>query len=226
MAKEAKETRESAEVIPLSTPGSVPVITITNGVPTGPASGTVSTLDNVFDVTNGPVAIKAASTPPAASDKAIVVAISPNGVNANSRAAAASSAPVVISNEDFAVLSRLMPIAVPTVGIISKTRIVSAATGNSGTLVKGTAGQIYTLDVFNNASYNVFLKLFDAASIVIGTTVPIMTIPIQAGGGYSKTWPMGLPFATTIYFGITKNQADTDATQVAAGDLTGNLTWI
>lgn len=66
----------------MSTPGTLSLVTVTAGVPTA-GGGTVSTLDNVIDVTNGPVAIKAASTAPAAADKALVVAISPNGVNVN-----------------------------------------------------------------------------------------------------------------------------------------------
>src|SRR5580765_531795 len=64
-------------VTPLGTPGTVPLVTITAGVPTA-GSGTVSTLDNIFDATNGPIAVKAASIAPVATDKAIVVALSPN----------------------------------------------------------------------------------------------------------------------------------------------------
>lgn len=52
-------------------------VTVTAGVPTA-GSGTVSTLDGIVDATNGPVAIKAASTAPVAADKALVVALSPN----------------------------------------------------------------------------------------------------------------------------------------------------
>lgn len=57
-------------------------VDVTAGVPTA-GTGTVATLDGVFDATNGPVATKPASTAPVAADKAMVVAISPNGQNAN-----------------------------------------------------------------------------------------------------------------------------------------------
>lgn len=57
-------------------------VTLTAGVPTA-GTGTAACLDAVFDSTNGPAAIKAASTAPVAADKSLVVAISPNGQNAN-----------------------------------------------------------------------------------------------------------------------------------------------
>ena len=52
----------------------------------------------VVDGTNGPAAVKAPSTAPVASDKAVVVAISPNSVNANGQATMANSSPVVIAS--------------------------------------------------------------------------------------------------------------------------------
>ena len=58
----------------MPTPGSLQLVTVASGVPNA-GSGTVSTLDNVFNSTNGPVDIKAASTLPAATDKALVATI-------------------------------------------------------------------------------------------------------------------------------------------------------
>lgn len=72
-------------------------VTITAGVPTA-GTGTVSTLDGVFQTANGPIGVKAASTAPAATDPALVVAISPNSVNANGQATMANSAPVVLAS--------------------------------------------------------------------------------------------------------------------------------
>ena len=48
--------------------------------------------------------VTAASTAPVATDPALVVAMSPNTQNANGRASAANSTPVVLSNEDKAAL--------------------------------------------------------------------------------------------------------------------------
>lgn len=73
-------------------------ITLTNGIPTAP-SGTVSSLDAIFNATNGPAAIKAASTAPVATDPAIVVALSPNGLLAPGGAIASQSSPVVNADQ-------------------------------------------------------------------------------------------------------------------------------
>lgn len=52
------------------------------------------------DGTNA-VAVKAASTNPAATDPALVVALSPNGLNANGRAIPANSEPVVLASQTY-----------------------------------------------------------------------------------------------------------------------------
>jgi hypothetical protein len=171
---------------------------------------------------SGTEIVKAGSTLPAASDPALVVTI--RDANINGRAAASGSAPVALANEDFAVLGRLLPTA--TASGVTASRINAAATTNA-TSVKGSSGQVYTIDVFNAAAYNVFLKLYNKATApTVGTDVPVMTIPVQSGGGFSKTWPHGLPFSTGIAYAITKLQGDTDTTAVLVNELTGNMTWI
>jgi hypothetical protein len=168
--------------------------------------------------TNG-VAINAAL--PAGTNAIGSVTIS--NANVNGQAVMASSAPVVIASNQSAV-----PVTSVTATANGATASrVNAAASTNGTSLKASAGQMYTLDVFNNAAYNVFLKLYNKASApTVGTDTPIATFPIQAGGGFSKTWPMGLTFATGIAYAITKLQADTDTTVLVAGDLTGNTTWI
>jgi hypothetical protein len=137
---------------------------------------------------------------------------------------ASASAPVVIASDQSAVKTN--PVVSATANGGTASRINSAASNNL-TSVKASAGQLYTIDVFNVAAYNVFLKLYNKASApVVASDTPVMTIPIQAGGGYSKTWTMGLPFSTGIAYAIVKLQADTDNTNVVAGDLTGNILWI
>lgn len=82
---------------------------VTSGVPTS-GTGTVSTIDNLLalgspisDGTTNLVAVKAASTAPAAADKALVVSISPNSVNANGQATMANSAPVVLASNQASI---------------------------------------------------------------------------------------------------------------------------
>jgi hypothetical protein len=79
-----------------------PVVGIVNGIPTS-GTGNITTLGQLIDPTNGPVAVKAPSTPPVAADKALVVAISPNSVNVNGSALSAASAPVTQAPTSFRV---------------------------------------------------------------------------------------------------------------------------
>lgn len=86
-----------------------------------PATGTsVGGTTTVVDGTaGGGAAVKAASTAPVATDPSLVVALSPNGLNVNGRAADANSAPVALSNEDVALLVQPYP--------VGRTALVSAS---------------------------------------------------------------------------------------------------
>lgn len=104
---------------------------------------------------------------------------------------------------------------------------VNAAASTNATSLKTSAGQIYNIDVFNPAAYPVFMKFYNKGSApTVGTDTPVWTIPVPAGGGYSKFFPMGKTFSTGIDYAITKLQADSDTTVVVAGDLTGSIDWI
>jgi hypothetical protein len=176
-------------------------------------------LSRISDGTNA-AAIKAASTAPLATDPALVVAISPNSVNGNGQATKANSAPVTIASDQGAT-----PITAASNGY-TKSRVNSAASTNA-TSVKASAGNVVSIDVFNNAAYAVFLKLYNkASSPTVGTDTPTWTIPVAPGGGFSREFPAGDSFATGIAYAITKLQPDSDTTVVAAGDLTGQMRTI
>jgi hypothetical protein len=172
--------------------------------------------------------IKAASTAPLATDPALVVAISPNGQNSNGQAAMSGSLPVVIASNQT---------AIPVSGAVSSSpkstsngttssRVVSAASTNA-TNLKTSAGTIAQVDLFNVAAYDVFLKFYNKASApTVGTDTPVWTIPIKTGTGYSNGFIFGKYFSTGISFAITKLQADSDTTVIAAGDVTGSIDWI
>jgi hypothetical protein len=109
----------------------------------------------------------------------------------------------------------------------SASRVVASASSNTATNLKASAGNIFEIDVFNVAAYDVFLKLYNKASApTVGTDTPVFTIPLKAGTGYSKSFLYGRNFATGIAYGITKLQADSDTTALAAGDVTGSIGWI
>lgn len=104
---------------------------------------------------------------------------------------------------------------------------VNSTASNNLTSLKGSAGNIINIDVFNVAAYDVFLKIYNKASApVVASDTPIWTIPIKAGTGFSRAFPNGKSLGTGIAYAIVKLQADTDATNVAALDLTGSIDWI
>lgn len=107
----------------------------------------------------------------------------------------------------------------------TSSRVVSTASNNL-TNLKASAGNIYEIDVFNVAAYTVFLKIYNKASApVVASDTPIWTIPIEAGTGYSKSFAFGKSCSAGIAYAIVKLQADTDNTNVVAGDLTGSIDW-
>ena len=92
--------------------------------------------------------------------------------------------------------------------------------------IKASAGQLYELYCNNTTAAQLFVKLYDAtvANVVVGTTTPVMTIPVPAnndldGGGVVRSWPMGLVFTAAITIAATTAAADADVGAPAAGAL-------
>lgn len=78
--------------------------------------------------------------------------------------------------------------------------------------VKEGKGKIYWIEAANLHSADLFLKIYDgtAASVVVGTTVPVMTIPIQETNRASITAPGGIHFSNGITVAATTAIADND----------------
>lgn len=101
-----KQISASVQAIATSIAGTLTVAThaVTQSgtwtVQPGNTPNTTPWLAKISDGTNA-AAIKAASTAPVASDPSLVVAISPNSVNANGRAVPANSAPVVVASQTY-----------------------------------------------------------------------------------------------------------------------------
>lgn len=155
----------------------------------------------------------------------VLAFIDSSSVNPNGQAAMANSAPVVIASDQSAL--KTTPLASASANGQTSSRVDSAASTNA-TSLKASAGTIVNIDVFNVAAYDVFLKFYNKASApTVGTDTPIWTIPIKSGTGYSRSFPLGgKACATGVAYAITKLQADSDTTVVAAHDLTGSIDWI
>lgn len=173
--------------------------------------------------------IKAASTPAAATDTAVVVSLAGansatkigDGTN-NAAVKAASTAPAAA---DPALVVSISPNSlVNTTGGATSARVLAAATTN-GTVVKASAGQVYGWYFYNSATSTKFVKLYNSTTVTAGSGTPIITIPVPAGGGTNVFWGSGVVFATGICYTITGVITDADTTAVAANDISGWLLY-
>lgn len=122
---------------------------------------------------------KAASTAPVASDTALVVAISPNSVNANGRTVPGSSAPVVLASQTYKTVAA------------SATATVMGATGAAGDFLDGilvipattSPGNVLLLD--NATSITVFAGGATSVSNLIPFFIPIGAL--SASGAWKIT---------------------------------------
>lgn len=93
---------------------------------------------------------------------------------------------------------------------------------------KATAGQLYMLDVYNNdAAAEMFIKVYDAtaASVVVGTTTPVMTVPCAASTHCRIEMSHGIAFANAITFAATTAVADSDTGAPDANDVVVNVLY-
>lgn len=104
--------------------------------------------------------------------------------------------------------------ATPTASIVN-----SAATTN-GTVVKATAGTLYSITASNTAASIRYLKLHNSATVTVGTTAVALTIPLAAGSSQTIQFgAMGMRFGTGICLSITGAAGDTDATAIGASEV-------
>lgn len=98
--------------------------------------------------------------------------------------------------------------------------INSAATTNA-TSVKASAGTVYGIVASNVNAAVSYVKLYNKASApTVGTDVPIMVIPIPAGGIVNiQMGPTGHRFTTGIALAITTGMADSDTGAVAVNEI-------
>lgn len=144
---------------------------------------------------------------------ALQVQMDPTTVNANGRAAAADSAPVVIATEDLAAIS----------GGLSVFR--SLDLDESAEQVKASAGKLCKLRMTNFATSPRYVKLYNHASPTVGTTTPIDTIVLPAAESsdacvVTETFgDKGIAFDTALSLACTTALADNDTGAPSANDV-------
>jgi hypothetical protein len=105
--------------------------------------------------------------------------------------------------------------------------IINSAASTNGTVVKGSAGTVYSVAVSNINAAIRYLKLYNSTTVTVGTTTPAITIPIPAGGIVNlNLGAIGQRFATGICIGMTTGAADNDTGAVAAGEIKALISYI
>jgi hypothetical protein len=90
---------------------------------------------------------------------------------------------------------------------------------------KGTAGQVFGWYFYNDGAAEVYVKFYNAtaANVTVGTTTPVLTIPIPAGAAANVFSSIGVAFGTAITVAATTGVADNDTGAPAANQVVGNV---
>jgi hypothetical protein len=172
-----------------------PVVTLSAGVPIS-GNGAITTLGQLIDPTNGPAAIKAASTAPVASDKAIVVSMSPNSAGIITLGTAGTAAPNVMSVQGIASMTPLFvaPYGDPVnyVSGVSTSLTTTTAAAVLPAPAAGLRNYITQITVSNShATVNTDVEIRDGSTLMY-------VIPAAAVyGGAVLTFPTPLRQPTT-----------------------------
>ncbi len=111
-----------------------------------------------------------------------------------------------------------------TTGGLTNFHLVAAATDNA-TNVKASAGQVYGIHVYNNATYPVYVKLHNTAGTPTAGTGVVYTLGIQAGVRGEVNFPQGYALGTGIAITVIKSITDAGSTAVALSDCVIDLLY-
>lgn len=91
--------------------------------------------------------------------------------------------------------------------------------------VKATAGQLYGYYFANLAATVRYIKFYNAtaANVTVGSTTPLLTLPVPAGAAGHINLPMAVAFDTAITAAATTGVADNDTGAPAANDVVLNV---
>ena len=91
--------------------------------------------------------------------------------------------------------------------------------------VKTSAGKVYGWFIHNAHTATLFVKFYNAtaASTTVGTTTPVMTVPMPAGASANVEFTNGIAFSTAICVAATTGVADADTGAPGANLLIANI---
>jgi hypothetical protein len=111
-----------------------------------------------------------------------------------------------------------------TSGGLTTKHFVAAASDNA-TNQKASAGQVYSIDAYNNVAYPVYFKLYNTASSPTGcgATGLFKVVGIQAGMQKTLQTEQGWAMGTGISYCLVKGITDADDTAVLLSDATVDI---
>jgi|SRR5215469_2641361 len=119
---------------------------------------------------------------------------------------------------------------VPTGATTTGNSITSTIVANNttATTIKGSAGTVYAIEVFNNSSTIAYLKVYNATTATAGSGTPAARYMIPApaaggGGGAVASYSIGDNYGTGITCIVTTGIADNDSTAPAASTYIYNV---
>jgi hypothetical protein len=104
-----------------------------------------------------------------------------------------------------------------TSGGLSNYHVVSAGSTNVAN-IKASAGQVYSITVYNNAAYPVYVKLHNTSGTPTAGSGVVRTVGVPAGGGNNWNSDIGVAFSSGIGISILKDITDAGTTAVLASD--------
>ena len=104
--------------------------------------------------------------------------------------------------------------------VVTTSTVNSLATTNA-LLVKATGATVFSITASNIGATTRYLKIYNKATApVVGTDIPILTIPILAGNIQNiDLGTFGLRTLTGLGIGITAGALDTDVAVIGAGEV-------
>lgn len=140
----------------------------------------------------------------------------------------------VASITNVATITALPPLAsgTNTIGIVNLTPRTAGGLSISSTIMpnnttavvaKGSLGQLYHVEAFNNSGTVAYLKIYDATSATAGSGTPKARYMIPANSGCSLAYENGDTYGTGITFIVTTGITDADTTAPAANTIIVNI---
>jgi len=104
---------------------------------------------------------------------------------------------------------------------------LNSGASTNGTVVKGSAGTLYAISASNINAAKRYLKIYNSATVTVGTTTPVMTVAIPADSFVNLTFgSTGHRFTTGICIALTTGATDADTGAVAANEIKVTTTFI